>query len=87
MLSLETDGKQVWMATARSCQHDLGRLPTAARTSSPAPGRCTAATTRPVLRRRDARGGENAWIAMDGSDAYYNVSSTSPDSPCAGDAR
>jgi hypothetical protein len=25
--------------------------------------------------------GENAWIAMDGSDAYYNVSSTSPAIP------
>jgi hypothetical protein len=78
VLSLETDGKQVWMATARSCRHNVVGTARGCQDLQPRTGAVTDATTRPVLVNGMPVGGENAWIAMDGSDAYYNVSSTSP---------
>ena len=81
VLSLETDGKQVWMATARSCQHNLVGTVHGCEDLQPRTGAVTDATTRPVLVDGMPAGGENAWIAMDGADAYYNVSSTSPAIP------
>jgi hypothetical protein len=41
----------------------------------------TDATTEPVMFDGMPASGENAWIAMDGSDAYYNVTTTDPVGP------
>ena len=83
VLSLETDGKQVWMATARSCQHNVVGTVRGCEDLQPRTGAVSAATTQPVQVQGMPAVGENAWIAMDGSDAYYNVSSTSPAGPWA----
>jgi hypothetical protein len=47
----------------------------------PRSGAVADATTQPVTFDGMAASGENAWIAMDGSDAYYNVTSTDPVTP------
>ncbi|GAA2161368.1 hypothetical protein [Pedococcus bigeumensis] len=81
VLSLETDGKQVWMATARSCLHNVVGGVRGCSDLQPRSGVVTDATTQPVRLDGMPVGGENAWIAMDGSDAYYNVTSTEPVAP------
>lgn len=81
VLSLETDGKRVWMATARSCLHNVVGNVRGCEDLQPRSGAVTDATTEPVTFNGMPANGENAWIAMDGSDAYYNVTSTDPVSP------
>lgn len=75
VLSLETDGKQVWMATARSCQHNAvtNTLARGCEDLQPRTGPVTSATTEPVVFSGMPGSGENAWVTLDGSDAYYNV--------------
>ncbi|MEO6414318.1 MAG: hypothetical protein ABIO48_17145 [Pedococcus sp.] len=75
VLSLETDGKQVWMATARSCQHNpvSNTLARGCEDLEPRTGPVTSATTEPVIFSGMPGAGENAWVTLDGSDAYYNV--------------
>ena len=75
VLSLETDGKQVWMATARSCQHNpvTNTLARGCEDLQPRTGPVSSATTEPVMLSGMAGAGENAWVTLDGSDAYYNV--------------
>jgi hypothetical protein len=81
VLSLETDGTKVWMATARSCLHDAVGAVRGCADLEPRSGAVTDATTQPVRFDGMPVGGENAWIALDGSDAYYNVTSTDPVTP------
>ncbi|MFC8503315.1 WD40/YVTN/BNR-like repeat-containing protein [Pedococcus sp. NPDC057267] len=82
VLSLETDGDRVWMATARACtpgtppgagcsdlQARTGRAGDTATTAVQADGTPTSALA--------------AWIAMDGHDAYLNTSLSDPASPQA----
>ena len=78
VLSLETDGSQVWMATARSCRHDVASGARGCEDLQPRTGPVTGSTTRPVVFDGMPAAGENAWVTMDGSDAYYNVSATDP---------
>jgi hypothetical protein len=79
VLSLETDGKQVWMATARSCRHS--QLTTSGSRGcddlQPRTGSVGAATTEAVQLDGMPGAGENAWVTLDGSEAYYNVTSGS----------
>ncbi|WP_270889157.1 sialidase family protein [Pedococcus sp. 5OH_020] len=71
VLSLETDGRQVWMATAGSCTHGGSRR--GCHDLQPRTGAVTQDSTRPVAVPSMPTDAENAWVAMDGSDAYYNV--------------
>jgi hypothetical protein len=75
VLSLETDGTQVWMATARACQHNpVTNTPgRGCQDLQPRTGPVTSATTEPVVFSGMPGAGENAWVTLDGSDAYYNV--------------
>lgn len=75
VLSLETDGRQVWMATARGCRHTAddrrgcqGLQPLTASVSHN-----SASTVQVPSMPSDA---ESAWVAMDGPAAYYNVATT-----------
>lgn len=76
VLSLETDGQRVWMATAGSCRHDTDAATRGCRDLEPRTGLVTSSSTTAVRYDGMPGTGENAWIAMDGSDAYYNVTST-----------
>lgn len=78
VLSLETDGRQVWMATARSCQHNAitNTLARGCEDLEPRTGPVTSATTEPVTFSGMPGTGENAWVTLDGSDAYYNVTTS-----------
>lgn len=75
VLSLETDGSQVWMATARGCRHTTddrrGCQGLQALTASVSDD--SASTVNVPSMPSD---GENAWVAMDGPEAYYNVTTT-----------
>jgi hypothetical protein len=79
VLSLETDGKRVWMATARSCEHSKAPPSRGCSDLQPRTGDVGSTTTTAVLYSGMSGDGENAWISMDGSDAYYNVTGPSPD--------
>jgi hypothetical protein len=78
VLSLETDGSQVWMATARSCVHNVeaanrrGCADLQVRSGS-----VSDLDTLPVAVPRITGVAENAWIAMDGAEAYLNVTGPS----------
>ena len=78
VLSLETDGTQVWMVTARSCQHGAVTGPRGCVGLQPRTGSIGTTGTVPVQFSGMPVAGENAWITMDGSDAYYNVTTTTP---------
>jgi len=75
VLSLETDGSRVWMATALRCSHaepDLG-----CRDLQPRTGSVGDDTTTAVALDGVPSHGDGAWVTLDGEDAYYNV--TQPD--------
>ena len=81
VLSLETDGDRIWMATARSCTpSDLGQqggcTDVQART-----GRAGDTTTTPVQANGTPTAVDAAWVAMDGHDAYLNTSVPDPARP------
>ncbi|NYG05533.1 hypothetical protein BJ986_000020 [Phycicoccus badiiscoriae] len=81
VLSLETDGRQVWMATARSCAHAGAKGPRGCVDLQPRTGSVESASTLPVQLTGMPAAGDSAWIAMDGSDAYYNVTTTNATGP------
>ncbi|MGO4342846.1 hypothetical protein, partial [Pedococcus sp. 2YAF34] len=82
VLSLETDGTRVWMVTARTCAHvgtasvQRGCSDLQVRTAPVTSDRTEAVDvpgTAPVV--------ENAWLVLDGSDAYLNGTSTGTQQP------
>ena len=83
VLSLETDGKQVWMATAGSCQHGVGPAAQGCGDLQVRSGSVTDSTTHQVAVPPTPSAVDSAWIAMDGSDAYLNRASSAPMSPWA----
>ncbi|WP_406830466.1 hypothetical protein ABEG17_15925 [Pedococcus sp. KACC 23699] len=81
VLSLETDGTTVWMVTAARCAHrgtaaTLGCSDLQVRT-----GAVTSSSTSPVPVSGIPKVVENAWIAMDGPDAYLNATTTGAQQP------
>jgi hypothetical protein len=81
VLSLETDGKQVWMTTATSCQHGEGRAAKGCADLQVRSGAVADPATHPVTVPPTPSAVDNAWITMDGSDAYLNRASSAPMSP------
>jgi hypothetical protein len=82
VLSLETDGNRVWMLTARTCAHvgtasaPRGCSDLQVRTAAVTADRADAVSVpglAPVV--------ENAWLVLDGSDAYVNGTSTGEQRP------
>ncbi len=82
VLSLETDGTRVWMATAASCAHSgTASVPRGCSDLQVRTGSVTDSTTAPVAVQGTTAAVENAWIAMDGADAYLNATATDPQQP------
>jgi hypothetical protein len=81
VLSLETDGKQVWMATATACQHGEGGAAQGCADLQVRSGGVSDASTHPVTVPSTPSAVGNAWITMDGSDAYLNRATAAPMSP------
>jgi hypothetical protein len=81
VLSLETDGQQVWMATATSCQHGTGPAPQGCLGLQVRSGAVNDPTTQPVTVPPTPSAVDYAWITMDGSDAYLNRASSAPMAP------
>lgn len=79
VLSLETDGSRVWMATAESCVHTAtASTPRGCSGLQVRTGSVTDDSTQPVAVGVTTAVAENAWIAMDGPDAYLNVTAADP---------
>jgi hypothetical protein len=82
VLSLETDGRRVWMVTARTCVHvgtasvQRGCSDLQVRTAP-----VTSDRTEPVSIAGLAPVVENAWLVLDGSNAYLNGTSTGAQQP------
>lgn len=82
VLSLETDGSRVWMATATRCAHTgTGGTPRGCSGLQVRTGAVTAGSTSPVTLPAAVPVVENAWIAMDGPDAYLNATAADPQQP------
>ena len=77
VLSLETDGSRVWMATAESCVHSASG-PRGCSGLQVRTGSVTSSSTQPVAVGDTPAVAENAWIAMDGPDAYLNATTADP---------
>jgi hypothetical protein len=82
VLSLETDGHRVWMATAATCAH-VGTASTLRGCSDlqVRTGPVTSSSTQQVTVPGLTSLVENAWIVMDGPDAYLNATATDPQRP------
>ncbi len=79
VLSLETDGSSVWMATASTCAHvGTASTPRGCTDLQVRTGPVTSSSTRPVPVAGVTPVVENAWIAMDGPDAYLNATGLEP---------
>lgn len=79
VLSLETDGSSVWMATAATCAHvGSASTPRGCADLQVRTGPVTSTSTRPVSVAGVGPVVENAWIAMDGPDAYLNATGIEP---------
>ena len=81
VLSLETDGTKVWMATAASCQHGAGPAAQGCADLRVRSGAVTDPATQPVTVPPTPSAVDSAWITMDGSDAYLNRTSSAPMTP------
>ncbi|KQU70295.1 hypothetical protein [Phycicoccus sp. Root101] len=81
VLSLETDGSRVWMATAARCTHQGAAATLGCSDLQVRTGSVTDRTTTAVRVEGLAKVVENAWIAMDGPDAYLNGTSTGAQQP------
>ena len=82
VLSLETDGSRVWMATAAACAHTGSpAVPRGCSGLQVRTGSVTNSSTQAVAVDRTTAVVENAWVAMDGSDAYLNATAADPQQP------
>jgi hypothetical protein len=73
VLSLETDGRTVWMVTATSCSH--GEATARGCTGLEVWSAAVTATRAAKVAALDGTGpADSAWLSMDGSDAYVSVS-------------
>ena len=81
VLSLETDGDFVWMATARSCTASDTSTRTGCTDVQPLTGKAGDTSTTPVQANGTPTGALAAWITMDGHDAYLNTSLSDPARP------
>lgn len=82
VLSLETDGSRVWLATAARCAHTgSASTPRGCSDLQVRTGAVTSSSTSPVSVGGIRQVVENAWIAMDGPDAYLNATTTGTQQP------
>lgn len=82
VLSLETDGSRVWMATAGTCRHTgTASTPRGCSDLQVRTGAVTSTTTSTVPLPAAAPVVENAWISLDGPDAYLNATAADPQQP------
>ncbi|GAB3436597.1 hypothetical protein GCM10027517_06930 [Phycicoccus ginsengisoli] len=78
VLSLETDGDRVWMATARSCTATDTYTRTGCTDLEPRTGKAGDTSTSVVFANHTPVDALAAWITMDGHDAYLNTSLSDP---------